>query len=130
MKTVQGSNRGQAAMLSALEQVEELAHELCRPDYSEVDKAIGRYLLETVRPVMQKPAVGQEAPRMLSLGLRLFRLFGRRREPADVQATAVTESVSEHAGTAALECVPMDSFVDVPDPRFEIEERGSHVAVH
>jgi hypothetical protein len=127
MKTIQESNQAQAAMVSALEQVAELADELCRPDYSDVDNAIGRYLLETVRPFMPQRAAGQDPP---TLRLRLSRFFGSGGDPADGQATAVTGNESEHARTVALDCVLMDGVRDATDACYEVEENESYVAVN
>lgn len=130
MKTDQESDQGKAAMVSALEQVAELGCELSRPGYSEVDNAIGQYLLETVQPVMPRRTREQDAPKRLSLRLLLARLFGGRRDVTDGQSTAVTQFQSEPARTAPLDCTLIESVEEAADALYEVEERESQVGVH
>ncbi|MEK6304137.1 MAG: hypothetical protein AABO41_25905 [Acidobacteriota bacterium] len=132
MKTIQSSNQSQqseTAILLALQQVAELARELCRPDFSEVDNAIGRYLLDTVQPLLPGPATAEAPPvaKPRSPRRRLARLLGRRRGEDGQQPASV---IGNGQPLNFADCVPFDGAGGAVDPRYEIVEPETYVSVH
>lgn len=115
-------------MLSALRQVAELARELCRPDFSEVDNALGRYLLETVQPLLSEAATGDSpAPdRPRSKRWRWPRLLWRRRDDGN-QRVPVLESGKP---LNFADYVPTEAACSAMDSRYKIAEPEIHVSVH
>lgn len=130
VKSIQRTIQPQARMVLALDQIAALARELCRPDYSDVDNAIGRYLLETVEPAMPDPSA-EQAPTQetsVTLRLRLFRLFGKRKLGAGEKPAAITRNESESKGTARADCLVMDD--DAADLNYDAAEFENQRGVH
>ena len=124
----------QAKIASALEQIAELARELCRPDYSDVDNAIGRYLLETVEPVIPGPQAEQAAEGNVTLRLRLFRLFGKRRIDAGKRPPAggwneIDRNEIKRKVTARGDCLIADDVADTRDLNYDATECENQVVV-
>ena len=114
MKTSQELNQSQTDMLAALRQVADLARELCRPDFSEVDNAIGRYLLDTVQPLLVEPVTGK-ALKPRSPRPRLARLLGRRKNRASVIESGQPLNVADHVSKGAAS-VAADSRYEIVEP--------------
>lgn len=121
MKTSQEFTQSQTDMLLALRQVADLARELCRPDFSEVDNAIGRYLLDTVQPLLVEPVTG-EALKPRSPRPRLARLLGRRKQRASVTGSGQPLKAGDY--------VSKGQAAGAADSRYEIVEPETYVSVN
>jgi hypothetical protein len=132
MKKHKRSNQPQPEIASALAQVAGLARELSRPDYSEVDNAIGRYLLEVIEPVMtgQFDEQSSRQPRTVMLMPRLRRLLGIRQITDD--KTPITAAPTElPVGKAtAIDLFLTDDDGKASAATCDDEEQGTSIAVH
>lgn len=131
MKKDERSTQSQPEVVSALEQVAGLARELCRLDYSEVDNAIGRYLLEIIEPVLPE-RVGEHScrqPKTVTPLARLLHLFGK---PQTDDESPITPARTELRidKVAALDLLLADEDGTTPAATYDAGEQGTSNAVH
>lgn len=130
MKKDERSTQSQPEVVSALEQVAGLARELCRLDYSEVDNAIGRYLLEIIEPVLPE-RVGEHScrqPKTFTPLARLLRFFGPQTDDESPITPARTEL--RIGKVAALDLLLADEDGTTPAATYDAGEQGTSNAVH
>jgi hypothetical protein len=132
MKEDEKSNQSRLQVASALAQVAELARELSRPENSDVDNAIGRYLLEVIEPVMpeQSSEHSSRQPRTVMLMPRLRRLFGIRQITDD--KTPITAAPTElPVGKAtAFDLVLTDDDEQASAAACDAGEQGTNISFH
>lgn len=125
MKTPKTLTQSQTDMLLALRQVADLARELCRPDFSEVDNAIGRYVLDTVQPLLGEPVTKPLKPRFRRPNLA--RLLGRRRDEGGKQRASVIGS-GQPLNVSAY--APNGDAGGAADSRYEIVGPEMYVSIN
>jgi hypothetical protein len=132
MKNDERSNQPQPEVVSALEHVAGLARELCRPDYSEVDNAIGGYLLEIIEPVMPERAGQQRSrqPKTVTLLARLLRLFSKPQTTDDESPIIPAQTELRIGKVAACDLSLADEDGTTLAATYDAGERGTSIAVH
>jgi len=132
MKEDERSNQSRLQVASALEQVAGLARELSRPDYSEVDNAIGRYLLEVMEPVMPEQFDEQSSrqPRSVMLMPRLRRLFGIPQSTDDETPITAARAELPVGKATAIDLFLTDDDEKASDATWDAGEPGTSIAVH